>query len=481
MSENLKKAAREGAYWTAIAQVGSGLCQWAQLFWLARLLPASDFGIMAIAQASVGILAPMTDLGLGQAIIQQKTIENRQLNTLFWLNMAIGTAFFLAFLGIGWGAARFYGQPELWPLMAAVAVIFLLYPLAAQPSAMLTRALDFRSLAIADVVSWAFSLFFAVFLAKKGWGVFALGAGHIIRYLVATALSWWLARKICPIPGRSFDWPTSRELARFGLFDSGARWLGILQLNADKFIVGKWLGMAELGFYSLAWSVVQAPITRVLPIISKVAAPIFSRVQHESPAKLSAGFTKIMVLLFAVSLPIFVGISLVSDELIAVFFGEKWLPAAPVLTILSIVGLVRSLGAPGANLLLARGRPEPNLYWNIFFTLATVVFTLVWMLFLPTAIGAAWAQLTCILAIGWVWHWAIWRAGRVSYRGILRAIFLMLISAIPAVVLCYFVEKLGWPLWPRFLAKAVILLAFGLFLLKKQNMLMYLFPKKQTA
>ena len=480
LTENLKKAARDGAFWTAASQIGAGLCQWAQLFWLARLLPASDFGVMAIAQASVGILAPMTDLGLSQAIIQQKHIEDRQLNTLFWLNMAIGVSFFLTFLAVGWGAARFYGQPVLWPLMAAVAVIFLLYPLAAQPSAMLTRALDFRSLAVADVVSWAFSLFFAVFLAKNGWGVFALGTAHIIRYFVATVLSWCLAREICPVPGRDFDWPTSRFLVRFGLYDSAARWLNILQLNADKFIVGKWLGMAELGYYSLAWSVVQAPITRVLPIISKVTAPIFSKIQHQNSAKLSSGYTKTMALVFAISLPIFLGISLISNELIIIFFGHKWVSAAPVLAILAFVGLVRSLGSPGANLLLARGRPEPNLWWNILFTTCTVIWTIGWMYFLPTAIGAAWAQLTCILSIGWVWHWAIWRFGQVSYRGILRPIFRMLFWAAPAAVLCLFVEKMGWPLLPNFVIKSTFFAVFALFLLKKHAPTGFFKLKKQT-
>lgn len=480
MNENLHKAARHGAFWTALSQAGAGLCQFVQLFWLARLLPAEDFGVMAIAQASVGILAPMTDLGLAQAIIQQKTIEKCQLNTLFWINMAIGAAFFAAFLGIGWGAARFYSQPELWPLMVAVAVIFLLYPLAAQPSAMLTRALDFRSLAILDVVSWMFSLFFAVFLAKIGWGVFALGVAHITRYLVATILSWWLARQICPVPGRDFDWATSRALVRFGLFDSGARWLNILQLNADKFIVGKWLGMTELGFYSLAWSIIQAPITRVFPIISKVTAPIFSKIQHQNAAKLSTGYAKTMLLTFSISLPIFLAISLISNELIILFFGEKWLPAAPVLAILSGVGLVRSLGPPGANLLLARGRPEPNLWWNLLFTTATIAWTIAWMASLPTANGAAWAQLTCILSIGWVWHWAIRRFGRVSYRSILRDLFFMCVWSVPAVVLCFFVEKLGWPPLASFLIKTMIFGSLGLFLLKKHQFLQLLFPKKSN-
>ena len=120
-------------------------------------------------------------------------------------------------------------------------------------------------------------------------------------------------------------WATSRALVRFGLFDSGARWLNILQLNADKFIVGKWLGMTELGFYSLAWSIIQAPITRVFPIISKVTAPIFSKIQHQNAAKLSTGYAKTMLLTFSISLPIFLAISLISNELIILFFGEKWL------------------------------------------------------------------------------------------------------------------------------------------------------------
>jgi O-antigen/teichoic acid export membrane protein len=97
-----------------------------------------------------------------------------------------------------------------------------------------------------------------------------------------------------------------------------------------------------------------------------------------------------------------------------------WLATAPVLAILAFAGLIRSTGGVGATLLLARGRPEPALWWNFGFGVFICGWISIWLHFSPTAISAAWAQLTAVLATFWVWHGLISKFGQVNYRPILR-------------------------------------------------------------
>ena len=76
-------------------------------------------------------------------------------------------------------------------------------------------------------------------------------------------------------------------------------------------IVGKWLGMAELGFYSLAWNLMLVPIGRLLPVISKVAAPIFSKIQHSGAAATERAYHRAFMAGCLVGFPVFLTMSLI--------------------------------------------------------------------------------------------------------------------------------------------------------------------------
>jgi teichuronic acid exporter len=51
---------------------------------------------------------------------------------------------------------------------------------------------------------------------------------------------------------------------------------------------------------------------------------------------------------------------------VPVLFGSKWDQAIPLLQILAIVGICRSLTSPSGDLILAKGRPDVNFKLNAF-------------------------------------------------------------------------------------------------------------------
>jgi O-antigen/teichoic acid export membrane protein len=57
---------------------------------LARLLDPADFGLVAMATVVTGTYGLFATAGLSSAIVQQATITDEQISTLFWINLGVG-------------------------------------------------------------------------------------------------------------------------------------------------------------------------------------------------------------------------------------------------------------------------------------------------------------------------------------------------------------------------------------------------------
>ncbi len=88
----LGNAAARGTSITLAMQCVRFALQFCSLVVLARLLTPSDFGIVAMVTAIVGVADILRDFGLSSAAIQAKTLNNLERSNLFWVNVGIGCA-----------------------------------------------------------------------------------------------------------------------------------------------------------------------------------------------------------------------------------------------------------------------------------------------------------------------------------------------------------------------------------------------------
>ena len=66
-------------------------------------------------------------------------------------------------------------------------------------------------------------------------------------------------------------------------------------------------------------------------------------------------------------------IAVLAPLIVPVLFGSKWDQAIPLLQILAVVGIARSLTSPAGDLILAKGRPDLNFKLNAFLLSAMLV------------------------------------------------------------------------------------------------------------
>src|SRR5437016_6356489 len=124
LTHDLSRRSRRGGVVLLSAQMMRVLGQVATLVVLARLLPPSAFGLLAMVAAIGAVLDLVKEFGLSAATIQKQDISHAQVSALFWINAGVGTVLGLGLLLAAPLLARFYGQPELEAVARWLALAF---------------------------------------------------------------------------------------------------------------------------------------------------------------------------------------------------------------------------------------------------------------------------------------------------------------------------------------------------------------------
>ena len=150
---SMKSQAVKGVKWTGLSTLTTSVFQYVQVAVLTKFLTSSDFGIMAMALVVIGLAQSYTDLGISNAIIQRQNTTKDNLSSLYWLEIMTGTALFLLMFLLTPLTVRFFNEPSLTKVMLGTSIVFLITPLGQQFQILMQRELEFRRLAMIDIIS----------------------------------------------------------------------------------------------------------------------------------------------------------------------------------------------------------------------------------------------------------------------------------------------------------------------------------------
>lgn len=389
--ESLRAHAARGGKWTASSAVVGVALQMAQLVVLGRLLAPADFGLMAMMMVVIGLANAIADFGLGNYLVQvdelsQKTLH-QLLRTVLLLAVALASAVALS-AGM---VAAYYKEPRLTELLPWLALGIVASTLSQMLFALLQRSFAFKAIAVGEITSALLALIATLAVALAGAGVWALVVGQLVasiaRFLLFSPRFLQLRRAL-PVTAEG----GLHQTKGFALYQTGERVLNYVGRNLDKLILGRMLGDVGLGIYTVAYQLMMRPSTVINPIFTRVALPLFARIKNDD-ARLCAGYLQTLRVIALLSFPVYVCISLASPGIIWLVMGQKWAGSAPVLAVLSVLGLFFSIGNPIGTLALTKGKPQWVFYFNLLSLMAYVVAFSIGVQF--GVLGVAWA---CLLA-----------------------------------------------------------------------------------
>jgi O-antigen/teichoic acid export membrane protein len=329
--QDLKEKTIRGGAARLASQVASLAMRTGAIVVLARLLDPKDFGLVGMVTAFTGAMTFFRDFGLSAAAVQRSDITADQHSTLFWINVLFGAVLALVTLAAAPAIAAFYGEPRLIWVAAALGTAFLFNAVGIQHSALLQRQMRFTAMAVIGVVSLAVGTGIAIAGAAIGYGYWALVANSVTAPLVAS-VGFWLATGWVPgMPRRNAG---IRSMMHFGgtLTLNGV--IAYIAFNADKVMIGRFLGVDAIGLYGRGYQLISIPSDNLNSAVGEVAFSALSRLQNDA-ARLRSYFLKGFSFVLGLTLPITIACALFADDVVLVLLGPKWRAATEIVRLLA--------------------------------------------------------------------------------------------------------------------------------------------------
>jgi lipopolysaccharide exporter len=372
MSSSLKNSAIKGGKWSSISALIIVLLQILQITFISRILDPASLGIMSMIMVIIGFAQTFSDMGISSAIIQRKDPTNNQLSSLYWLNIFAGIVVFLIIFCGKQLIGSFYPNYNISDFLSWISVIFLIIPFGQQFQILLQKELKFKELAFISIISTFVATVVTIICAYFGYGVYSLIWGQLINSAVSTAILIYIGWRNWK-PKFHFKRDDLKGYLSFGLYQMGEKTVTYFNNNLDNIMIGRFLGAEALGYYTIAYNLIIIPLTKINPIVNKVAFPVFSKIQGDNE-KIKNGYMRVINLLSFVNFPIYFGLFLVSPLLVPIMFGEKWNESIMIIQILCGVGLLRTIANPAGSLVMAKGRADMSFMYNTAKTLFQIPF-----------------------------------------------------------------------------------------------------------
>ena len=383
---DLQRRMAAGAAWMILFRLTERSIGFISTLILARLLVPDDFGLVAMATSILAALELLGAFSFDMALIQNQAATRKHYDTAWTFEVLFGVIKCALLLALSVPAAAFYGEPRITAVMQVLALCTLLQGfdnigvVAFQKDLELHK--EFRFGLYRKLAGFVVTIALAIAL-QSYW---ALLGGMLTLRVTSLALSYGLH----PYRPR-FSLGAASELFNF------SKWLLLNNIlifannRGADFVIGRLSGARALGIYSVAYEIANLPTTELVWPISRAVFPGYSRLAG-NPAELAQTFLQVIGLVALLTVPAGALIGLVAEPFVLLLLGPKWLDAVPLIQVLAMFGIVRSLHGPTGSIYVALGKPI------VVAALQSVQLALALSLMVVLvprlgAVGAAWAIL----------------------------------------------------------------------------------------
>jgi O-antigen/teichoic acid export membrane protein len=351
-SSGLEVKAVRGVPWTVLSFAATKVVALGATLVLARLLVPTDFGLISLAVLVIGALGVFNDLGLGGALIVGGRQTPEAEGTMLTVMLAMSGIGGLLVIVAAPFAAELFGDERLRWVLIGLSPTVLFGGFSWFYETLLQRELEFRLQFVARILQTVVFSIASIGLAVLGLGVWSLVIGHVGGWAVYTvALVAFAPYR----PRPRFEHASAKRalVEGRGFMFQGA--LAFAQQNTDYFAIGRLLGPAQVGFYSLAYRLGELPYRGVAEPVARVTFPGFARMRQRSE-EVAGAYCSALRMVTLIACPIGVLVSAAAGPLVDFLFGAKWAPMTGALVVLGIWGAIQPVETTAGWFLNACGR-----------------------------------------------------------------------------------------------------------------------------
>lgn len=351
--------------WMSISEIIPRIVRLGATVIIARYLTPNDYGLGAIILTVNEFTRVFMDVGITTKIIQAEEQEVENLcNSAYWLNWIIFSILFVIQCLVAFPVSWFYQTNQLIFPICVAAIPYLAWPIIGIKFALIQRENKLKIRAISQILHHSFGNISSATFAFLGLGVWAFVLPGLVGvsidvFVYSTNHSWR------PTTGLTLTY--WRELWSFGKNIFGVALLKTLRNNLDYLIVGRFLGMQELGIYFFGFNAGLGISLSLIYALNSAILPHLCAVRSDWLQFKKRYWSSLKALCFIV-VPLVLLQSSLAPFYVPVVFSQKWVVAVPILILICLSAIPRAFADAATQLLIASGRPDLDLRWNVLFT-----------------------------------------------------------------------------------------------------------------
>lgn len=364
----LAQRAVRGGMWLAAASYWAIGFGFAANIVLTRMLTPEVYGEYALATFFAMLFQLRTKVGLSYAYAQERAITGAAVGTVFTLDVLLGAG------GLVIGLAA---SPILLALgysWAVVAMMLVLLLLSLGESFLtvyvltLEKELQFKPGSIISSIILPLSYLPAFWFAWTGRGSFSLISQYVAFSLLGISFFgvfiWRRMQWVTGLP-RRFDWQLARRYLHYGALTGVAAFLSSMVTQSDSFVVGTRAGVTALGYYDRGFRTAQWPNLLLNTLLSRSALFTYAQVRDDT-MRLRKSVSMVIWLIVSMGAPIALALAITAPDLVRLVYGDRWLPAVPILRLLVIAAMLRPIWDNAFALFVGTGRPHQAIWIGAF-------------------------------------------------------------------------------------------------------------------
>lgn len=327
-----KSKLKNGIIVTFIAKYSNIIAQLIINSILARLLMPEEFGVIAIITVFISFFNILGGMGLGPAIIQNKSLDDKEISDIFKFSIIGSLVIAIGFYFFSYFIAFFYTNKIYIKLgfLLAFSVFFSICNIV--PNALICKKQNFKLSGVINICVNVGVGIITVTLALNGWSYYSLIIDSILKSLFIFIFSF-IFSKIKIKKGYSYN--AVKKIKNYSSYQFLFNFINYFTRNLDNILIGKFLGSATLGYYDKSYKLMLYPIQNLTNVITPVLHPVLSEYQDQIEIIYDT-YIKVVKVLAYIGIFVSVYCFFSSKEIIRIMYGSNWDKSIPVFRILSL-------------------------------------------------------------------------------------------------------------------------------------------------
>lgn len=361
MSNDLKSSVLVNFLWKFAERVGSQLVTFIVSIVLAWFIMPDDYSVITLVTIIITLCNLFVVSGFGNSLIQKKDADNTDFSTVFYFSIFFSVAIYGVLFFSAPSAETFFGVPLLCPVIRVMGLRLIISAVNSVQQAYVARTMQFKRFFFSTLGGTVASGILGVYLAYRGFGVWAIVVQYLTTSVVDTLVLWFTVKWR---PSLSFSFKRLRSLLSFGWKVLVGAMIDEIYNNMKFFIVGKLYTEAELSVYNNGQRIPNLIVDNVNSSIYTVLFPAFS--QNQTDIKKVCAMTRrsIKVCLYII-MPLMIGLAVCSESVVHILLPESWYMCIPFIQLSSLAFSIIPLQTANMQSIKAIGRSDVTLKTEI--------------------------------------------------------------------------------------------------------------------